>query len=75
MKKDFTTFPKWGEAVKAVVVAKEEGLMEQAVIDFCDGKMANYKKPKSVDFVEEILRNPSGKILKNDLRERYQERE
>lgn len=56
-------------------MAKEEGLMEQAVIDFCDGKMANYKKPKSVDFVEEILRNPSGKILKNDLRERYQERE
>jgi long-chain acyl-CoA synthetase len=63
---------KWGEAVKAVVVPKE-GLQvtDQEIIDYCRDHMASLKKPKSVDFVKELPRNPYGKVLKNVLRERY----
>jgi long-chain acyl-CoA synthetase len=64
--------PVWGESVKAVVVPKEgANLTEEMIIQYCDGKLAGYKKPKSVDFVNELPRNPSGKILKNVLRESY----
>ncbi|AOV08562.1 class I adenylate-forming enzyme family protein [Sporosarcina ureilytica] len=64
--------PVWGEEVKAIVVPREgTTLTEEEVIDYCDGKMAGYKRPKSVDFLRELPRNPSGKILKNDLRESY----
>ena len=65
---------KWGEAVKAVVVLKEgAALAEQALIDFAREKIAGYKVPKSVDFVAELPRNPSGKLLKRELREPYWE--
>jgi acyl-CoA synthetase (AMP-forming)/AMP-acid ligase II len=65
---------KWGEAVKAIVVVKEgETLTEPEVIAFCKGKMADYKKPKSVAFIDEMPRNPSGKILKRLLRAPYWE--
>lgn len=64
--------PVWGESVKAIVVPREDvTLSEQDVIDFCDGKIASYKKPKSVDFIKELPRNPSGKILKVELRSTY----
>ncbi len=59
----------WGESVKAVVVLKEaETLTEKEVIEFCQGHLASYKKPRSVDFVEVLPRNPSGKVLKTELR-------
>lgn len=62
----------WGESVKAVVVPKSgEKLTEEEVIDFCKGHLASYKKPKSVDFVDALPRNPFGKVLKRELRERY----
>ena len=65
---------KWGEAVKAVIVPKADSqLSEDALIDFCKEKMAKFKAPKTVDFVEAIPRNPSGKILKNELRKPYWE--
>ncbi|MEK3934826.1 long-chain-fatty-acid--CoA ligase [Sporosarcina sp. FSL W7-1349] len=68
--------PVWGEAVKAIVVLREgAALTEQDVIDFCEGKMAGYKKPKSVSFLPELPRNPSGKILKTSLRDEYWEKE
>lgn len=69
--------PKWGEAVKAVVVlhAGNEGTPELAkqIIDHCQGKIAGYKKPKSIDFIkdEEMPRTATGKILHRVLRERY----
>ncbi len=64
--------PVWGESVKAIVVTREgTDLSEQDVIDFCDGKLASYKKPKSIDFMNELPRNPSGKILKVELRSKY----
>jgi long-chain acyl-CoA synthetase len=63
---------KWGEAVKAVVVPKAgESVTEQEIIDHCRDQMAGFKKPKSVDVVGELPRNPYGKVLKTVLRERY----
>jgi acyl-CoA synthetase (AMP-forming)/AMP-acid ligase II len=63
---------KWGEAVKAVVVLKP-GLQAAAaeITEFMRVRIAHYKCPKSVDFVEAIPRNPTGKILKRVLREPY----
>jgi fatty-acyl-CoA synthase len=65
---------RWGEEVKAVVV-KEKGdhLTEQELIDFVRTQIAGYKTPKSVDFVDSLPRNPSGKLLKKDLRAPYWE--
>ena len=44
---------------------------EADVINFCQGKLAGYKQPKAAVFVDEIPRNPSGKILKRVLREQF----
>lgn len=64
----------WGEAVKAVVVAQPgTKLWERDIIEYAHARIAGYKCPKSVDFVEAIPRNPSGKILKKDLRAPYWE--
>lgn len=66
---------KWGEAVTAVVVLKEgEEAQEEEIIDFCRGKMAPFKRPKSVIFIEDqqLPRTPTGKILHRKLREALQ---
>jgi acyl-CoA synthetase (AMP-forming)/AMP-acid ligase II len=67
---------KWGEAVKAVVVLKKGELAtEEEIIEWCRGKMAGFKKPKSVEFISdaEMPRTTTGKILHRKLRERYAE--
>ena len=64
---------KWGESPLAVVVKKDPALSEEAVIQHCQGRLARYKQPRAVRFVEEIPRNPAGKILKRLLRERFSE--
>jgi long-chain acyl-CoA synthetase len=65
---------KWGEAVKAIVVPKEgTEILEQEIIDYCRDHMASFKKPKSVDFVKELPRNPYGKVQKAVLMEPYWE--
>ena len=63
---------KWGEEVKAMVV-REPGseISEKDVIEFVHTQIASYKCPKSVDFIEELPRNPSGKILRRFLREPF----
>ena len=61
---------KWGESVKAIVVAGTE-LEPAEVIEFCRQHLAGYKCPRTVDFVDELPRNASGKTLKNQLREPY----
>jgi len=64
----------WGEAVKAVIILKEgETASSQEIIEWCRGKIAGYKKPKSVDFIapEEMPRTTTGKILHRKLREKY----
>ena len=60
---------RWGESPVAMVVAHR--LSEQQVIDGCRQRLAAYKLPVAVTFVDHIPRNPSGKILKRVLRERY----
>ena len=65
---------RWGEAVKACVVAKPgAALDEAAVIAHAREHIAGYKCPKSVDFVDTLPRNPSGKILRRELRAPYWE--
>lgn len=64
--------PKWGEAVKAVVsLVPGKSLGEEELIAFCKENISSYKKPKSVDFVEELPKNNYGKILKRELRAKY----
>lgn len=65
--------PYWVEAVTAVIVLKEgRSLSEQQVIDFCKAGMAHFKVPKRVIFAEALPKNPSGKLLKRELRRRYE---
>ncbi|OZA93282.1 MAG: acyl-CoA synthetase [Erythrobacter sp. 34-65-8] len=65
---------KWGEAVKAVVVRRPgSDLDEKGVIAFARERIAGFKCPKSVDFIEALPRNPSGKILRRELRAPYWE--
>jgi long-chain acyl-CoA synthetase len=65
---------RWGETVKAVVVA-DPGVevLGADLIAFARAELAHYKCPTSVDFVESLPRNPSGKVLKRELREPYWE--
>jgi long-chain acyl-CoA synthetase len=62
----------WGEEVKAVIVRKADTDVSAAdLVDFCKGRLGGYKRPRTVDFVEALPRNPSGKVLKKELREPY----
>ena len=64
--------PRWGEAVKAIVVLHPGALAdEQLILEFCRSGLARYKTPKSVEFAAELPRNASGKVLKQQLREPY----
>ena len=62
----------WGESVKGVVQLRP-GLSATAdeLIAFCDERLAGYKKPRTIDFVEELPRDAAGKLLKRKLREPY----
>jgi acyl-CoA synthetase (AMP-forming)/AMP-acid ligase II len=65
---------KWGEAVKAIVVAKPGVTVDpSSVISYARERVAGYKTPKSVDVVEAIPRNPTGKVLRRELRKPYWE--
>ena len=62
----------WGEAVKAIVVLRDGAdANADEIIDFCRGRLGGYKRPRSVDFAAELPRNPSGKVLKRELREPF----
>ena len=62
----------WGEQVKAVVaVVKGIEVTESELIEFCKQHIASFKKPKSVDFVDELPKNNYGKIVKRQLRDKY----
>jgi acyl-CoA synthetase (AMP-forming)/AMP-acid ligase II len=63
---------RWGEAVKAIVLpAAGVELSANDVIAFCQARLAHYQCPASVDFVKELPRNATGKVLKRALREPY----
>jgi long-chain acyl-CoA synthetase len=62
----------WGESVKALVVPKPgKDITEEEIMDICKRDLASYKKPKSVEFVKDLPRTPSGKILKKELKKKY----
>lgn len=66
--------PRWIEAVTAVIVVKQDStLTEEEVIAHCYAHMAHFKAPKRVLFVEALPRNPSGKLLKRELRTTYKD--
>jgi long-chain acyl-CoA synthetase len=67
---------KWGETVKAIVVkSPEAGTDEEALVEdilaFSRERLAHYKCPSSVDFIDVLPRNPSGKVLKRELRDPF----
>jgi acyl-CoA synthetase (AMP-forming)/AMP-acid ligase II len=67
---------KWGETVKGIVVLKPGArATEEEIIEFCKERLSSYKKPTSIDFLAQLPRNPSGKVLKTKLRKRYWEKE
>jgi acyl-CoA synthetase (AMP-forming)/AMP-acid ligase II len=61
----------WGEEVRAVVVRRSPRLEEADLIDYCHQRLASFKRPRSVVFVDELPRNAMGKVLKRDLREQF----
>src|SRR5207245_3563196 len=63
---------RWGEAVKALVVLKPGAEGDAAeILAYTRERLAGYKSPKSIDFIDALPRNPTGKVLKRELREQY----
>ena len=63
--------PKWGEALLAVCVCRGDAPTEDDLVAFCRDRLGGYKIPRRYEFVEQLPRNPSGKVLKRVLREPY----
>ena len=64
--------PEWGEQLKAIVQLKPgETASSEEIIRFASERLAGYKRPRSVDFMDELPRELTGKLLKRKLRERY----
>ena len=62
----------WGEAVKAVAVLRQgASATADEVIGFCRGQLADFKRPRSVDFVDQLPKNNNGKLSRKDVRETY----
>ena len=61
----------WGEEVRAVVVGKSDDLTEEEIISYCRDRLAGFKRPRSVVFVDELPRNTMGKVMKRNLREEF----
>ncbi|MFP6596928.1 MAG: fatty acid--CoA ligase, partial [Candidatus Hydrogenedentota bacterium] len=65
---------KWGESIHAVIVLKAGfDISAEEFIAFCRDRIAHFKCPKSVEFIDELPRNASGKVLKRQLREKHWE--
>jgi acyl-CoA synthetase (AMP-forming)/AMP-acid ligase II len=63
---------RWGEVPKAVVVAVPGATVDtEQLLAWCRERLASFKCPKTVDVVTELPRNPTGKILKKDLRKPF----
>jgi fatty-acyl-CoA synthase len=64
--------PRWVEAVVAVIVLKPgQSLSESEVLAHCNAQMAGFKAPKAVVFADALPKNPSGKLLKRQLRQAH----
>jgi len=66
--------PEWGESLHAFVVVRDGcALSDAEVIELCRAHLADFKRPRRISFVTELPRNPTGKVLKRELRERAQQ--
>jgi acyl-CoA synthetase (AMP-forming)/AMP-acid ligase II len=62
--------PEWGETLRAFIVVRHgQHVSETEVIDYCRTGLADFKRPRKVTFLEELPRNPTGKVLKRELRD------
>jgi acyl-CoA synthetase (AMP-forming)/AMP-acid ligase II len=62
----------WGEEPRAVVIPKKgEKPTEEEIMEWCRNGLASFKRPRTVVFVDELPRNPMGKLIKKDIREKY----
>ncbi len=62
--------PEWGETLRAFIVIRSgQRVSEAEVIDYCRRELADFKRPRKVTFLVELPRNPTGKVLKRELRE------
>jgi len=63
---------KWGEVPKGLVVMKPgRQLSESELLEFCRSRLAHFKCPRSIEFVETLPKTATGKILKKNLRKKY----
>ncbi len=63
---------KWGESVRASVVKKPgSNLTDEVLISFCSSLLADFKKPRSIEFLQELPKNQNGKIARKVLRDRH----
>lgn len=68
---------KWGESIKVIIVVKdgikETNKLKEEILNYCEGRMAGYKRPRSVDFIrfDEVPRTATGKVIYGALRDRY----
>ena len=60
---------KWGQTPVAFIVRQDERLTQTAILDYCREKLAGYKMPTNVQFIHELPKNASGKVMKHKLRE------
>jgi long-chain acyl-CoA synthetase len=60
---------KAGEAVKLVVVKRDPSLSEADIRHFCEANLTGYKRPRAIEFRDELPKSPIGKILRRELRE------
>lgn len=62
---------RWGESPLAIIIRSDDSLTKEEVLSYCRGKLASYKLPKGVEFVDALPRNPMGKILKHILKKQF----
>jgi acyl-CoA synthetase (AMP-forming)/AMP-acid ligase II len=62
----------WGESLKALVILNNgQKVSEEDILQYCSDHLADYLKPRSVEFVDDLPRSPMGKVLKRKIREEY----
>jgi long-chain acyl-CoA synthetase len=66
-----TPHERWGEAVTALVVPRDDSIDENELVAFARERLAGYKLPRTIEVVDELPRTPSGKVLKRELRDRF----
>ena len=62
----------WGESIKALVIKKANSTVtETDLMEHCKQRLASYKKPRSIEFVDTLPRSTAGKVLKHEIRAQY----